>query len=189
MPLYSRETLKIKVCAGQLYGTFQHEGSPTRNIYSNSRRIYQRMQCHDRGAVPHGDNRRIKDVPRNLKPYFLGLLIKGERWNDTEGEQAAELMQLQLAFLRSQMESQRYLVAGPVLDEGRLAGVMIIDAKDSGRGTRPRLHGSGCQSWPAHGRDLSHLPAVAGSRSRRILDQPKRKRSADVGSSAGHLCN
>ena len=72
---------------------------------------------------------RIKDVPRNLKQYFLGLLVKGERWNDTEGEQAAKLMQLQLAFLREQMESQRYLVAGPVLDEGRLAGVMIIDAK------------------------------------------------------------
>lgn len=76
-----------------------------------------------------GENPRIKDVPRNLKPYFLGFLIKGERWNDTEGEQASELMHLQLAFLRSQMESQRYLVAGPVLDEGRLAGVMIIDAR------------------------------------------------------------
>lgn len=72
---------------------------------------------------------RIKDVPRNLKQYFLGLLVKGERWNDPEGEQAAELMPLQLAFLREQLESQRYLVAGPVLDEGRLAGVMIIDAK------------------------------------------------------------
>jgi uncharacterized protein YciI len=78
---------------------------------------------------PAGESQRIKDVPRNLKPYFLGFLIKGERWNDTEGEQAAELMLLQLAFLRAQMESQRYLVAGPVLDEGRFAGVMIIDAR------------------------------------------------------------
>jgi uncharacterized protein YciI len=72
---------------------------------------------------------RMKDVPRNLKQYFLGFLVKGERWNDTEGAQAAELMPLQLAFLRQQMESGRYLVAGPVLDEGRLAGMMIIDAK------------------------------------------------------------
>lgn len=76
-----------------------------------------------------GENQRIKDVPRNLKPYFLGFLIKGERWNDTEGEQAEELMHLQLAFLRAQMEAQRYLVAGPVLDEGRIAGMMIIDAR------------------------------------------------------------
>ncbi|HVJ07097.1 MAG TPA: YciI family protein [Acidisarcina sp.] len=72
---------------------------------------------------------RIKDVPRNLKQYFLGLLVKGERWNDTQGEQAAELMPQHLAFLRQQLEAQRYLVAGPVLDEGRLAGMMIIDAK------------------------------------------------------------
>jgi uncharacterized protein YciI len=71
---------------------------------------------------------RMKDVPRNLKQYFLGFLVKGERWNDTEGEAAAELMPLQLAFLRQQMESGRYLVAGPVMDEGRLAGMMIIDA-------------------------------------------------------------
>jgi uncharacterized protein len=74
---------------------------------------------------------RMKDVPRNLKQYFLGFLVKGEHWNDIEGEQAAELMPLHLAFLREQMEAQRYLVAGPVLDEGRLAGVMIIDAKDA----------------------------------------------------------
>src|SRR6266568_5517497 len=75
------------------------------------------------------DSPRAKDVPRNLKQYFLGFLIKGERWNDTEGEQAARLMPLHLAFLREQMESQRYLLAGPVLDQGRLAGVMIIDAQ------------------------------------------------------------
>lgn len=74
---------------------------------------------------------RLNDVPRNLKQYFLGLLVKGERWNDTEGEQAAELMPLHLAFLRAQMESQRYLVAGPVMDQGRLAGVLIIDAKNA----------------------------------------------------------
>jgi len=80
---------------------------------------------------PTDENQRIKDVPRNLKPYFLGFLIKGERWNDTEGDQAAELMHEQLAFLRSQMESQRYLLAGPVLDEGRLAGMMIIDARSA----------------------------------------------------------
>jgi uncharacterized protein len=80
-------------------------------------------------VLPTDQTPRLKDVPSNLKQYFLGLLIKGERWNDTEGTQAAELVPLQLAFLREQMESQRYLAAGPVLDEGRLAGMMIIDAK------------------------------------------------------------
>jgi uncharacterized protein YciI len=71
---------------------------------------------------------RIKDIPRNLKTYFLGFLVKGERWDDTEGEEAAELMPLQLAFLRSQMESRRYVVGGPVLDDRRITGFMIIEA-------------------------------------------------------------
>ncbi len=71
---------------------------------------------------------RMKDVPRNLKTYFLGFLVKGERWDDTEGAEAEQLMPLQLAFLRSQMESRRYIVAGPVVDGGAIAGVMIIQA-------------------------------------------------------------
>lgn len=74
---------------------------------------------------------RMKDVPRNLKPYFLGFLVKGERWNDTEGAQAAELMPLHLAFLRQQMESRRYLAAGPVLGEGRMAGLLIVEAENA----------------------------------------------------------
>jgi uncharacterized protein YciI len=71
---------------------------------------------------------RMKDVPRNLKTYFLGFLIKGERWDDTEGAEAQKLMPLQLAFLRSQMESRRYVVGGPILDSERLAGFVIIQA-------------------------------------------------------------
>jgi uncharacterized protein len=74
------------------------------------------------------DAPRMKDVPRNLKTYFLGFLVKGERWDDAEGSEAEELMPLHLAFLRTQIESRHYVVAGPVLDEGRIAGILIIQA-------------------------------------------------------------
>lgn len=74
---------------------------------------------------------RMKDVPRNLKTYFLGFLVKGERWDDTEGAEAEELMPLHLAFLRNQMENRRYVVAGPVTDGGRIAGVLIIQASSA----------------------------------------------------------
>jgi uncharacterized protein YciI len=70
---------------------------------------------------------RLKDVPRNLKGYFLCLLKKGEKWNETEG--SAELMPQHLAFLRQQMESRRFVVTGPVLGEGDdLVGVSVIEA-------------------------------------------------------------
>ncbi len=69
---------------------------------------------------------RRPDVPRNLKPYFLCLLRKGARWNEPEGSEA--LMPAQLAFLREQLESGRYRVAGPVTDDGEIVGVSIIEA-------------------------------------------------------------
>lgn len=66
------------------------------------------------------------DVPRNLKPYYLCFLVKGERWDDPEG--AESLMPAQLAFLREQIEWRRYKVAGPVTDGGEIVGFSILEA-------------------------------------------------------------
>ena len=71
----------------------------------------------------------MRDVPKNLKPYFLGLLRRGPRWNETEGPEAAELLPQHLAYLREQSEAGRYVVAGPVLSESDLAGVLLIAAE------------------------------------------------------------
>ena len=68
------------------------------------------------------------DIPRNLKPYFLCFLVKGERWDDPEG--AELLMPAQLAFLREQIEWRRYKLAGPVLGEGEIVGFSILEALD-----------------------------------------------------------
>jgi uncharacterized protein YciI len=82
----------------------------------------------------------MRDVPKNLKPYFLGLLRRGPRWNETEGAEAAELLPRHLAYLREQSEAGRYRLAGPVLparpthpdespDESDFAGVLLISAE------------------------------------------------------------
>jgi uncharacterized protein YciI len=71
----------------------------------------------------------MRDVPKNLKPYFLGLLKRGPRWNETAGPEAAELLPKHLAYLRDQSEAGRYLAAGPVLDQSELAGVLLISAE------------------------------------------------------------
>jgi uncharacterized protein YciI len=70
----------------------------------------------------------MKDVPRNVEPYFLAFLLKGDRWNDTEGGEAPDLVPRQLAFIRQQVEAGRYLLAGPVTDDGPLVGISIIAA-------------------------------------------------------------
>jgi uncharacterized protein YciI len=71
----------------------------------------------------------MRDVPKNLKPYFLGLLRRGPRWNETEGPEATELMQRQLAYLREQSEAGRFVAAGPVLDGSEFAAVLLISAE------------------------------------------------------------
>ncbi len=75
---------------------------------------------------PPAPGRKPSDVPRNLKPYFLCFLVKGERWDDPEG--AETLMPAQLAFLREQIEWRRYKTAGPVIDGGDIVGFSILEA-------------------------------------------------------------
>jgi uncharacterized protein YciI len=72
---------------------------------------------------------RSKDIPRHLEPYFIALLLKGERWNDTAD--ADDLLPRQLAFLRRQVEAGRYLLAGPITDDGPIAGISIIAASSA----------------------------------------------------------
>jgi uncharacterized protein YciI len=69
------------------------------------------------------------NIPRNLKPYFLCFLVKGERWDDPEG--AESLMPAQLTFLREQIEWRRYKVAGPVTAPGDIVGFSILEAADA----------------------------------------------------------
>ena len=69
-----------------------------------------------------------RNIPRNLKQYYLGLLTKGERWNKIDDQEASELLPQHLSFLRQQMETRQYVVAGPVNEEGDYVGMMIIDA-------------------------------------------------------------
>ncbi len=74
----------------------------------------------------------MRDVPKNLKPYFMGLLRRGPRWNETEGPEAAELLPRHLAYLRQQSEAGRYVAAGPVLPGSTLAGSTSDESEYTG---------------------------------------------------------
>jgi hypothetical protein len=56
---------------------------------------------------------RIKNIPRDVEPYFIAFLLKGERWNDTQGADVADLVPRQLAFIREQVQAGRYLRSSP----------------------------------------------------------------------------
>jgi hypothetical protein len=74
---------------------------------------------------------RTKNIPRNVEPYYVAFLVKGERWNDTEGADAADLVPRQLAFIREQVEAGRYMLAGPITGDGPLVGMSIIAAANA----------------------------------------------------------
>jgi uncharacterized protein YciI len=69
-----------------------------------------------------------RNIPRNLKQYYLGLLTRGERWNKIDDQEAQELLPQHLAFLRQQTEARHYLVAGPVNEDATYVGMMLIEA-------------------------------------------------------------
>jgi uncharacterized protein len=77
------------------------------------------------------EEKRIKDVPRDIEPYFIGLLRKGERWNDTQGSEADSLMPRHLAYIRRQVEAGRYLLAGPITGDGPFVGLLIISSSSA----------------------------------------------------------
>jgi uncharacterized protein YciI len=68
----------------------------------------------------------MKDVPRNLKRYFVCLLLKGDKWNETEG--SVDLAPLHLAYLRKQVESRQFVFTGPLVDDGHMVGISLINA-------------------------------------------------------------
>lgn len=70
---------------------------------------------------PQGPN-----IPKNMKPYFLCLLEKGEKWTPVQFADPA--MQEHLAHIREQVEAGKYVVVGPALDQGRIGGMAIINA-------------------------------------------------------------
>jgi len=77
---------------------------------------------------PSGKDSRTRDIPRNVEPYYIAFLLKGERWNDTQGAEVADLVPRQLAFIREQVQAGRYMLAGPITDDGPLVGMSIIAA-------------------------------------------------------------
>jgi uncharacterized protein YciI len=69
-----------------------------------------------------------RNIPRNLKQYYLGLLTKGARWNKIDDQEAHDLLPKHLAFIRQQIEAKRYIVAGPVNEDAPYVGMMLIEA-------------------------------------------------------------
>jgi uncharacterized protein YciI len=81
------------------------------------------------GQMPQSAN-----IPKNMKQYFLCLLTKGEKWVPVQFADPA--MQDHLAFIREQTEAGRFVMAGPVVDQGRIGGMAIINTSSLEEATK-----------------------------------------------------
>ncbi len=69
------------------------------------------------------------DVPVNRRPYFLAFWVKGEKAAETQtAEERSALFRQHLAFIRAQIESGKFVLAGPLMDDGQMRGIAIIRA-------------------------------------------------------------
>jgi uncharacterized protein YciI len=108
--------------------------------------------------MPQGPN-----VPTNLKPYYVGFLVKTEKTSTvTAGGDFQGLMQKHLAYIRSQVEAGRYVVVGPVFENNHIEGMVIVNTP-SAREAKQLLDGdplvksgvAAIEVYPAKFADLS----------------------------------
>lgn len=68
-------------------------------------------------------------IPKNLKPYYLDMLLSKDK-PDTPLPEAerAQLMQKHLMFIRTQVEAGKFALVGRLTEESRLRGIAVIQA-------------------------------------------------------------
>jgi uncharacterized protein YciI len=68
------------------------------------------------------------ELPPGVKPYFVVFHTQGKRWSQCHANQAWERRSNDhRAYIISQMDAGKIVVAGALLDEGRLHSVGVID--------------------------------------------------------------
>lgn len=68
-------------------------------------------------------------IPRNMKPYYLDmLLLKDETEPEVPEAERAQWMEKHLAYIKSQVAAGKFVLVGPVTEEHRLRGICVIKA-------------------------------------------------------------
>ena len=67
-------------------------------------------------------------IPKNMKSYFVGFLLKGPKVGELSQEQQMDVVKRHLQYVRSQFEAGHYAIAGPFLDNGPISGMIVTTA-------------------------------------------------------------
>jgi uncharacterized protein YciI len=80
-------------------------------------------------AIDQKENRLPLDIPKNIQPYFVALLVKGDHYSAEQTPESMELLRQHLSYIRLQTENKIYLFAGPFTDDGTIAGMIVLRRK------------------------------------------------------------
>lgn len=69
------------------------------------------------------------NFPKGMRQYFMGFLVRGEKNGDPIAkDELNRLQQQHLAYIRAQADAGKYALAGPLLDNDRIRGILMINA-------------------------------------------------------------
>lgn len=81
------------------------------------------------GAQTPAENPLAPYIPKNMKAYYLDLLMKTDKAEGTvTPAENAERMQKHLAYIRSQVEERKFVLVGPLTEDNRIRGIAVIQA-------------------------------------------------------------
>ncbi len=72
-------------------------------------------------AIPRG-----KDIPSNLRPYVVALLVRGPRAKAVV-DGGDDLQARHLAYLHRQIDAGKYALAGPFTDNTNARGIIVLN--------------------------------------------------------------
>jgi len=80
-------------------------------------------------AQTPADNPLAPYIPKNMKPYYLDMLLLKDKPDTALPEaERAQQMQKHLAYIKSQVDSGKFVLVGPITEESRLRGIAVIKA-------------------------------------------------------------
>ena len=75
------------------------------------------------------------EIPKDMTPYFLALYVRGPKHLAESPEQIA-IAKEHLKFVRQMIEQKKYLLAGPLLDNGEVLGIAMVAAANEDEAKR-----------------------------------------------------
>jgi uncharacterized protein len=88
------------------------------------------------GAQEHKKQSETPQTPESKMMQFqMALLKRGPKWSSEPGRERAEMRQRHLAHLRSMLESNKLMIAGPIRDDNELIEVHIFRTKSAEEAT------------------------------------------------------